>query len=513
MDRVWQRVRQVPVTWVCPHCDSRQGFAAKAPSVERGKDFVPKKIEDRRLKMGGKEISTPHPNPSPRSSGGEGEGIGGVDLRSTAENGADRQVRPTVELQLLPAPPVAGSYAGLKVARSWNDLKSAEEIAALAKTAYLECYHCGAQLQDSREMRWALMQSYEQDYTGGRALSPGTEIGFWNPEVVSITIPFRDTMKEYIVAKKAHAETGNLTALETFYSSRWATAWDEKLAAQMRQRAQEAYDVEMARHDAWRLAMIIDNQKDLAQQWAMVLAVKKDASVRQLWRGPLLGLAACREKQLSFGVDAKGRPLLKDQFVFLDGQYMPEQICQHIVDHQYGHWGTFDGEKEWFCWNILQGSRYEYQTHAVEKDANKKFVVGDPRTKGFPLNGRWVEILVYPFSATACGQRFEMVRDGRGPEVKFLPPQPGEPPDDHASGLSHHAQIHSNKLVASKSVVPRDAREKYVPVPASAPDHYFHMWRMFEAVKEIWGIDGQGAVSPKPEVQSPKEGELVGREG
>lgn len=468
LDRVWQRLRHVPVSWACPGCGSRQGFGTRGPAVERPSDF--KAVEVRMSEIGERSSMEEVPN-------GERDRAAGSILSQS-------------ELRLPIEPPKGGSWAGLKVVRGYDDLKSATEIASLARTAFLECYHCGMHLEDTPAVRRALMESYVQDWRAGGVL-PGTEIGFWNPEVVSVTIPFRDTMKEYIVAKKAQTETGNLTALETFYSSRWATAWDVNLGKILRQRNIESYDVKLALHDAWRLCMIVDNQKDLVQQWVMVLAVKKNGAVRQLWRGALLGLAEVRKKQLEYGLDARGNAVLKDQFVFLDAQYMPEQICQHIVDHKYGHWATYDGERTWICWNLVQGSKFEYQTHAAEKDRTKKFIVGDPNWREYQVDGRYVEVLFYPFSATACGQRFELVRDGKGPECLFLPQQPGEPPDEHE--LSHHSQIHSNKLVASKSFVPRDAREKYVPVPASAPDHYFHMWRIFEAVKEIWGIDGLAA--------------------
>jgi hypothetical protein len=220
----------------------------------------------------------------------------------------------------------------------------------------------------------------------------------------------------------------------------------------------------------------------------MVLAVKQNGSVRQIWRGALMGLKACREKQLEYGVDAKGNPLLKDQWVFLDGRYKPEQICRHIADFGYGHWATIGGDRQWVGWNLFQGGRNEYYTHSDERDKSKKFIVGDPSWREYQVDGKYVEILIFPFAATACGERFEASRDGIGSETLFLDRMPDEPPDEHE--LSHHSQINSNRLVESSSFEPRAAKMKYVPVPASAPDHYFHMWRMMEAVKEIWEIDG-----------------------
>lgn len=453
-DMVWQRVRQVPVTWACPCCLGRQQFGAHGPSLERpSAGFVPREI---------------------------------VNTEFISGQGPDK-------LPLLPPVQLPGTYAGLQVTKSFSEIKSSSEIMAVAATAFLECYFCGSQLPDTTALRWRLMKSYEQDYLTGADgvkndfVPAGTEIGFWMPEPCSITIPFRDTMKEYIVAKKAQSERGHFTALETFYMSRWAMAWDENMLRSLRAARRDDYDVGMAQHDAWRLCMIVDNQLDLMTQWVMVLAVKQDGDMRQLWRGALHGLAECRKKQLEY-LDAKGKPLIKDQFVFLDGRYKPENICRHIVEFKYGHWTNYHGERTWLAWNLMQGSPYEYQTHAEEKDKTKKFVVGDPNWREYQVDGGYVEVLIYPFSATACGIRFEASRDGQGSETLFLDRLADEPPDDHE--LSHHSQIHSNKLVESNAYAPRAAKMRYVPVPASAPDHYFHMWRMAEAVKEIWQIDG-----------------------
>ena len=152
-------------------------------------------------------------------------------------------------------------------------------------------------------------------------------------------------------------------------------------------------------------------------------------------------------------------------------------------------------ERTWMAWNLMQGSRYEYFTHADEQDKTKKFIVGDPTWRQYQVDGYNVEILSFPFSRTACGQRFEADRDGHGAEMLFLPRLEGEPPDDHE--LSHHAQIYSNKLVESKNAAPRDSKLRYIPVPAAAPEHYWDCWMIAEAVKELWHIDSVFAEQPQ----------------
>ncbi len=192
-------------------------------------------------------------------------------------------------------------------------------------------------------------------------------------------------------------------------------------------------------------------------------------------------------------MDADGKQILKDQFVFLDGRHKGELICRHIVEHKYGHWATIDGDRVWLAWNLMMGSNYEYFTHADEKDKSRKFVCGDPTIRNYQLEGNNVEIWSFPFSATMCGQRFEGLRDlktapGEEPPIAFLERMPDEPEDSHE--LSHHSQIYSNKLVPSKSYAPRMSKMHYVPVPSSSADHYFHMARMAMAILEIWGVDG-----------------------
>lgn len=370
------------------------------------------------------------------------------------------------------------------------------ENEVLRQTHY-ECYHCGGAWQDDGEFgptRVALDESAY--YVPARTTALPENLGFSWPQWANRRLRWGDIMLEYLKAKRLQVTRGNTEKLKQWYQKVAGRTWDPRLARDLRARARDVYDVAMARHNAWRLVMIVDNQLDLAQQWVMVLAVQKNGAARQIWRGPLLGLAECRKKQLEYGTDAKGGPLLKDQFVFLDARYKPEQICRHIVEHKYGHWSTYQGERTWLAWNLLQGNRYEYQTHAKDRDKSKKFVVGDPKWREFQLDNAYVEVLIYPFSATACGERFEADRDGHGVETLFLDRQPGEPPDDHE--LSHFSQIYSNKLMESESFEPRAARKVYVPVPKTAPDHYFHMWRMFEAIKEIWGIDGVETTKEKP---------------
>ena len=370
---------------------------------------------------------------------------------------------------------------------------------AIIEETHFQCYFCGGRWNDDGEFGPTRIHlDRTSHYVSANPDALPTKIGINFPQWINrrLTVERKSGWGHMMLAKlqaqKVFSARGNVEPLKIWWQKVAARTWDEDVLKGNRIRRNDAYDVALAKHDAWRLCMIVDNQLDLMTQWAMVLAVKKNGSIKQLWRGALHGLDEVRKKQMEY-VSAEGKPLIKDQFVFLDGRYKGELICRHIVEHKYGHWATMDGERVWLAWNLMMGSSYEYFSHADEKDKSRKFVCGDPTIRNFQLDGNNVEIWSFPFSATVCGQRFEGLRDlspapGEDRLLSFLERMPEEPADDNE--LSHHAMIHSNKLVPSKSYAPRMAKMHYVPVPASAPDHYFHMWRMAMAVLEIWCVDG-----------------------
>jgi hypothetical protein len=369
--------------------------------------------------------------------------------------------------------------------------------AEIQKQTHYECRHCGGLWHDTPATRKQLDQSSYYIPSNPNALA-GYK-GFSWPSWAGQRLAWggEEVMLGHLRALKIKETRGDIEPYKQWWQKRAGRPWNPKLASEISIRRRDAYDVGMAKHDAWRICMIVDNQQDLMTQWVMVLGVKKNGNVKQLWRGSLHGLDDVRKKQMEY-VSTEGKPLIKDQFVFLDGRYKGENICSYIVEHKYGHWATMDGERVWLAWNLVMGSSYEYFSHADEKDKSRKFVCGDWSIRNFQLDGNHVEVWSYPFSATMCGQRFEGLRDmkvapGEEPPVSFLDRLEGEPPDDHE--LSHHSQINSNKLVASKSYAPRMAKMHYVPVPPSAPDHFFHCWRMMMAVLEIWGVDGIAGVT------------------
>lgn len=412
---------QVPLTWACPLCGGRQTWEF---SRLRPDDFVPL-------------ANSPKPGT-----------YSGMRFDPEEELGANGRVHK----------------------------KSIEER---ARSAAWECYHCGGLIQDSPSTRQQIMDSYQQDYqiTGedGRKFSPRA-VCFYLPKEAARDNSFEGSAKAYLAAHAAKSR-GHLLPWQDWHLQERAIFYDPSMARNIRQFFREKYDADKAWPDEWRRCMIVDNQQELMHQWCSAWAVAKDGRSRQLWRGVLRGLSEVREKQLELKV--------KDQWVFLDGKYKHDDIVKFIFKNECGHWGTFAGEREWFCWNLLHGSpRFDF-AHKEEQNDRARFPVADAKEDWGRIGDYNACVLTYEFSATQCGDMASSYRDGRGPETLFLAET-----EDPSNELSWTAQINSHNLVKMQS--PRHGLSDYVyqPLKQNAPDHYWHILRMFFAVHYIWGIDG-----------------------
>lgn len=389
--------------------------------------------------------------------------------------------------------PAPDTYAGMKFddgERVVGDKLVRVGIDERARTSRWECYHCGAQIYDRPELRRAIARTYDQNYkvttADGFSISPRSVV-FFLPKEAAWDNTFEASARSYLIAHEAQRR-GNDVPIQNWYLNERAVFYDPLIGRAMRATARAEYDTEMAKHDAWRLCLVADNQMELMHQWVSVWGVKKDGSSRQLWRGVLKGLDEVRKKQLEYGTDARGNPVLKDQWVFLDGKYKHDEIVKFIFQNKCGHWGSVQGNREWLCWNLLHGSpRFDF-THREEKNDRVRFPVSDEKEDWGSVDGYGACVLTYEFSATQCGDMAVVYRDGRGPETLFLPRRPDEPDEDEP--LSWQQQINSHHLVKINN--PRHGISEYVyqPIRKMAPDHYWHILRMFMAIHYIWRIDG-----------------------
>jgi hypothetical protein len=368
---------------------------------------------------------------------------------------------------------------------------------AVMRETFYECYHCGGAWRDDGEFgptRQALDASSEYVPTRTNVL-PG-HYGFRIPCWINSRVRWGTVMLQYLRAMQAKETHGNLLPLQEFETKWAANTWDPHRQRILRIQARAEYDLAEAKLGAWRLALIADNQQELMHQWVSVWAVNQDGSSRQLWRGVCRGLEEVRKKQLEYGVDEKGRPVLRDRWVFLDGRYKHGDIVKHIFKHKYGVWGTYQGERLWMGWKILHGSPRSDFSHRAMNDDRVRFPVSDEKEEWGRVDGAAASVVTHEFSATKCGDMAVRYRDGGGPETLFLPNRDDEPPGDDP--ISWDQQIRSHHLVEIKS--PRHGLSDYVyqPIKKGAPDHYFHILRMFMAVHCIWGIDGgQRDAGPK----------------
>lgn len=273
-DKIWNGLnKRVPLTFACPCCGGRQEFSF---TKSRPEDFKP-------------------------------------------------IVREGIE------PPKAGTFYGLTVPQRFSEII---DIKAAAKEACYDCYHCGHHIADTKENRKAMMASYEQDWKQDGLVPPNYEVGFWNPDPASVTLPFAQTMAAYIAASKSDKERGNRQPLMDFYQNRWATAWSDGIIGfSTTTMPINIFDAEKPMPGELVRIAGVDVQDDVTNVWIQIWAIGEGAAMRLLWwehvESPM-GLALperrlhvknhCRKLFEKFKV--------QPQNVKIDRAHKPEIICE-----------------------------------------------------------------------------------------------------------------------------------------------------------------------------------------
>jgi hypothetical protein len=475
-DSIWESLHaRIPLTWACPCCGGRQQFELHK---KRADDFVPRL----QPQMGTDEtqIQIPFPKEQPKP----------------------------------------GTYVGFKIARKISELTTPEEIKAACADTRIECYWCGFEIPDTREMRQALNASYEQAYqlraADGTPYTPKDyTVGFWQPDPASMNVPFSRTMEKYVHAVKAREEFKNEVPIRDFYLSSWARPFDPNLVRVIRARAQEKYDIQSDWPEEWkgRRCFIIDCQYELQHFWGSVHAVSRTGKSRQLWRGLLRTFGAKDDKMPMIGdkIDA-GRvdsapPTIcavqkhfgvLDQCVFLDGAYMTNELVNECSRH--GHWGKIDGERTWLCWTLLLGSAQKDFSHKEDKNFKLRHPVSDAfyEPANLRVDKQVVDVEMFYFSALQMSQMAARYRDGNSPETLFLDEQ--EPPVNGVyPPLSWTAQIHAVTPHFEPNKRTGEAREEiWKPEKQSVPHHYFDVLKMLCTVLTVWGISGERPFTEHP---------------
>ncbi len=456
-DKQWNSLNvRVRGKWKCPRCCGEQTFGERAPGYLRPDDFKPIMVE------------------------------GAV-------------------------PPTPGTYAGLKIHERPSELNTPDEIKKACAKAFLECYHCGFEIHDTPEMRRKILETYDQDYRliasdGTRYTPEHFSVGFWNPDPSSETVPFSETMREYITSKKSDEDFKNKIPLRDFYQNRWATAWDEDLTKVIRARTQEKYNIQTDWPEEWkgRRSLIVDCQHELQFFWGSAWAVSRTGKSRQLWRGLMRTFGDAKtpttwtpaSKETPSITDVQKHFGIIDQRVFLDAGYMKNELVDECAKH--GHWGKFDGERAWYCWTLLVGSAQKDFQHLEEKNPKIRFPVSDPfyEMPTFKVDNQRVSVEVFYFSKLQMSQMFARYRDGDGPETFFLPET--ESTDNQ---LSWTRQINSCTPHYEFSKKTGEASEIWKAEKQSIPTHYFDCGTMFMAVHCLWEISGHKQFTEPPVVE------------
>ena len=195
--KFWERLNKiVPLTFACPCCGGRQKFEI---TRQRPDDYQPLPILNKV--------------------------IAGI---------------------LIPAePPKPGTYCGLKVEKRFSDITDPTEMKSIAALTVNECEFCGCQMPDTPALRKLIASTYDQDYQVAGVTPEGFDVGFWNPDPASITIPYAETMLAYMQAKIAQEKLGNINPLKEFYINRWATAWSQDMSGRAPERiGATIYDID-----------------------------------------------------------------------------------------------------------------------------------------------------------------------------------------------------------------------------------------------------------------------------
>ena len=235
---------RIPLTWACPYCGHRQEWEF---SQKRPDDYKP----------------------------------------------VERKVFADGELP-MPAVPKPGSYAGMIIPAS-SRFEKGQEIPLTpeerAKGALWECYACGGRIQDTPQMRQALMDSYQQEIPDP---APASVLFDW-PEEASLGVSFAASTQRFLVADAAQKQ-GNIVPKQDWYMQRRARTWNPNLTRVQVDISPGSYDPNQVIENEHSRNMSVDAQQDqdimdstgksvTGWFWYIVRVVDKFGNSKQLDRG------------------------------------------------------------------------------------------------------------------------------------------------------------------------------------------------------------------------------------
>jgi hypothetical protein len=374
-----------------------------------------------------------------------------------------------------------GSYAGMK----WDTNETTKpngrwNYPAVGRTARLECFHCGHQVEDTPANRRRLDDAHR--YIATNPGADETIAGFHWPAISNVDISFASLAVAYIQAIVQRDEQGYTLPLQEFYQKQLAKPWRLHGQDEWSPIETESYDVNAAwPEEAYRF-LIADCQKELKKFFVGVYACSLAGEDREL----------ARETALSFddiaAIQKKWK--VKDQRVFLDCGYQMTRVLRECV--QRGHRGrvVINGKKRdvWLCWTGLKGSGQEIFTHTNTKTEAQESRIYSVR-KFYDVNEgtslRLPRAPWYEFSNLHCKDLLRQRRDGDPGIPKFLTLPDTLPASDV---WSFNAQMRSEHPVTEY----KNGRKRtiWLPIKEQNPNHEWDKGVMLQAVKGICGIIG-----------------------
>ncbi len=373
------------------------------------------------------------------------------------------------------APRTDGTWAGMKwetneftrPAGRWN-------YPAVAKTARLECFHCGHQVEDTPTNRRLIDDTH--CYAPSNPTADESILGFHWPAIANPDISFASLVVKYLQAKEQQEQHGYLLPLMEFYQKQLAVAWNLNAADDVRKVAEATFDLSADWPEEAHRFLTVDCQKDLKEFWWVVRAWSKSGESRQLGRGRAETWDEIAEIQSQYKV--------QDQKVFVDCNWETTAIAAECV--RRGHVADVMGRKVWRCWIGLRGTRTASFLHRDPKSGVADKRIYSPLTWLDPSIGKSAtryKVPCYDWSNLHVKDILKRHRDGRA--AKFLSLPDSDPPTDR---FSYTAQMNSEIRVRETDDYGR--KISVWKQLGSRPNHWWDCECMQIVAALIFGIIG-----------------------
>lgn len=313
-----------------------------------------------------------------------------------------------------------GSWAGMK----WDSNETTKpngrwNYPAVAKTARLECFFCGHQVEDTPANRRRLDDTHR--YIATNPGADETIAGFHWPAIANVDISFASIAVAYLQAKVQQEEHGYLLPLIEFTQKQLARPWSEYQSADFRRITYEPYEIASEWKEERFRFLTVDCQKDFKEFWFVVRAWAKNGESRQLDRGRLESWEHVAAKQAEWKIH--------DQDVAVDGGYEQTKVCDECVQHGHLGWRIVSGERRqvWICWQILKGSRLETFEHQHQQTKARELKIYDrgkyltPTRMPSAVGRSRVGVPYFMFSALHVSDILRRHRDGEAAPWLCLP--------------------------------------------------------------------------------------------